>query len=67
MIKIGDNMNNIKVLLKKMDRAKRDDGSYNKDILTLMPEIEAFIRSLETITLDEFCLLQAGVDPVPIN
>lgn len=57
----------IKDILNKMDRSKKFDGHYNSEILCHMPEIEAFIRSLQTMTLEEFALLQAGIKPVHIE
>lgn len=57
----------IKDILKKMDNSKRFDGHYNHEILSAMPAIEAFIRKLETMSLEEFCLLQAGIEPVEVD
>jgi hypothetical protein len=54
----------IKDILKKMDNSKRFDGHYNHEILSAMPTIEALIRSLQTMSLEEFALLQAGIEPV---
>jgi len=54
----------IKDILKKMDSSKRFNGTYNNEILCHMPAIESFIRKLETMSLEEFCLLQAGIEPV---
>lgn len=57
----------IKDILKKMDSSKRFNGTYNNEILCHMPAIESFIRKLETISLEEFCLLQAGIEPVEVD
>lgn len=57
----------IKDIIAKMNRSKRFDGHYNNEILTIMPEIEQLIKSLETMSLDDFCLLQAGITPVKVN
>ena len=50
-----------------MDNSKRFDGHYNHEILSAMPDIEALIRSLQTMSLEEFALLQAGIEPVDIS
>ena len=57
----------IKDILKKMDSSKRFNGTYNNEILCYMPAIESFIRKLETMSLEEFCLLQAGIEPVDVT
>ncbi len=57
----------IKDILKKMDSSKRFDGHYNHEILSAMPTIEALIRSLQTMSLEEFALLQAGIEPVDVT
>lgn len=57
----------IKDILKKMDSSKRFNGTYNNEILCHMPTIESFIRKLETMSLEEFYLLQAGIEPVEVD
>ena len=57
----------IKDILKKMDNSKQLNGNYNNEILCHMPAIESFIRKLETMTLEDFCLLQAGIEPVKVD
>jgi len=54
-------------IIKKMDNSKRFDGQFNHEILSAMPAIEALIRSLQTMSLEEFALLQAGIEPVDIS
>ncbi len=51
-------------IIKKMDNSKCFDGHFNNEILSAMPAIEALIRSLQTMSLEEFALLQAGIEPV---
>lgn len=57
----------IKDIIDKMNRSKKFDGAFNHEILTIMPEIEALIRSLQTMPLEEFALLQAGITPVKVS
>ena len=57
----------IKDIIAKMNRSKKFDGTFNNEILTHMPEIEQLIKSLETMSLDDFCLLQAGITPVKVS
>lgn len=57
----------IKDIIAKMNRSKTFDGAFNKEILTHMPEIEQLIKSLETMSVDDFCLLQAGITPVKVS
>jgi hypothetical protein len=54
-------------LITKMDNSKRFDGHFNHEILSAMPTIEALIRSLQTMSLEEFALLQAGIEPVEVD
>jgi hypothetical protein len=54
-------------LITKMDNSKRFDGHFNHEILSYMPAIEALIRSLQTMSLEEFALLQAGIEPVDVT
>lgn len=57
----------IKDIIAKMNRSKKFDGAFNNEILTHMPEIEQLIKSLETMSVDDFCLLQAGITPVKVS
>lgn len=57
----------IKDIITKMDSSKRFNGTYNHEILCHMPAIEALIRSLQTMSLEEFALLQAGIEPVDVT
>lgn len=57
----------IKDIIAKMNRSKKFDGAFNHEILTHMPEIEQLIKSLETMSVDDFCLLQAGITPVKVS
>ncbi len=38
---------NGKELYKKLQACKREDGSFNHDVLAIMPEIEAYIEEME--------------------